>query len=434
MKRLLVLTMLLFGVTVLSAQPYKVTSCFNHMRYNEIKLAKEAIDPAILDSKTSQLQRCWLCYGMVYKAISDSCMFNKNNEYCDLDKDALEKSYTGFMKAWALNFKNPEHQKLDIKDSVDYFKFMGVISNPETKYLDQQYQTDIFFNLAGLTNSFVNKGLIQYQDQDYAGSATTFETALFLSALQTMIDAMLNQEEPIIDSEIIYFAALANDQAKNHKKSKELYKQLLQLEYGKNNTEKAKIYVLKAYAEKNIKDTVAYVKTLEKGIEVYPDESFILVELINHYIELNDGLQAKEMIKRAIVKDPENKLLHFNIGTIYDNEGNKEDAEKSYLKAIEIDTVYFDAVYNLGAMFVNMGVEKNDICDEIPPDKTADYKACKAKVMEIYKKALPHLEKAYEINPKDIYTLTNLRSLYANFKDVEKYEKVKKELEELQKK
>ena len=139
MKRILILSVFLFSITFLTAQPYRVTSCFNHMKYREIKDAKEAIDPAITHSKTSTLARCWLCYGMTYKAISDSCMFNKTQEYCDLDAGALEKAYDGFMKAWILNFKEEEYKKLNIKDSVDYYKFMGIISKPETKYNDQQY-------------------------------------------------------------------------------------------------------------------------------------------------------------------------------------------------------------------------------------------------------------------------------------------------------
>jgi len=40
----------------------------------------------------------------------------------------------------------------------------------------------------------------------------------------------------------------------------------------------------------------------------------------------------------------------------------------------------------------------------------------------------------FKIDPKDKYTLSNLKILYAWFKDTVNYEKIKKELEELDKK
>ncbi|HBS87912.1 MAG: hypothetical protein A2W91_10650 [Bacteroidetes bacterium GWF2_38_335] len=436
MKRILILCLFaVFSLSVFS-QPYKVTTANNYMKTSEWEKAKENIDPAILDSKTSLWARTWLFYGQIYKSISDSCMFNNSKQYCDLDSDALNKAYKGFTKAWVLNFKDPVNRTLNIEDSVDYFKFIAVLSNPKTAYSDfEDTQMKIFFGIAGLTNSFVNKGIQEFQKGDFKKSASTFETALMMSGFKSQIDLLTGEADSlIIDTEIIYYAALANEQAKNFKKTRELFKTLIDNKYGKNDEEKAKLYIYVANTYLAQKDTTKYVETLEKGIKKYPNEKVILVEMINYYIIADQMDKAKETIIKAINADPSNKLLHYNLGYIYDKEGAFDQAKAAYLKALEIDPNYFDAAYNLGALYFNKAVEVNDKCDEIPPTKTKEYEECKKQAENGFKEALPHLENAYKIDPKDKYTLSNLKTLYAWFKDTAKYERVKKELEELDKK
>ena len=42
--------------------------------------------------------------------------------------------------------------------------------------------------------------------------------------------------------------------------------------------------------------------------------------------------------------DDNNKLIYFNIGTIYDKLGNRKSALENFNKAIEIDSNYAEAI------------------------------------------------------------------------------------------
>ena len=135
----------------------------------------------------------------------------------------------------------------------------------------------------------------------------------------------------------------------------------------------------------------------------------------------------------AIKNDPNNSALHFALGTIYDKLGQYDNAENSYKKAIEIKADYFDAVYNLGALYYNKGVKQTDIANAIKDDKK--YKIESDKADAIFRQSIPYLEKAEEIGTDDKNTmkemLTTLKSLYAREQNTEKMNAVKEKLKKL---
>ena len=55
------------------------------------------------------------------------------------------------------------------------------------------------------------------------------------------------------------------------------------------------------------------------------------------------------------------------------------------------------------------------------------------KTIEIFKKSLPFMEKAYQLNPKRKETLQGLEGIYYSLNENEKYDKIKQELIELEK-
>ncbi len=426
MKKTTLILVLIFSIALSYAQPTKLTSAWNYLKYGEIENAKEAIDPCTTHPKTMYKQKTWLFYGQIYHAINDSCMYNKSEKFCNLAPDALNKAYNGYMKAWVLNFKNPEYRKLNLDDSTDNAKFFTYISNQSTKYLDMEYQYKIFTGTATLTNSFVNEGLVAYQkEKDYKKALEYFNKAFFLSQLKSMLDG------GEMDTDIIYYIALAAEQAKMYPEARESYKQLIKAGYGAEEKDKAALYIYVANTYKAEKNDEKYLNALNKGREKYANSSEILIELINYYILADKSAEAKEIMIAAIEKEPNNKLLHFNVGTIYEKEGNIEEAAVSYTKALEVDPKYFDAAYNLGALYLNTAVEMSKKCDDIPPTKKAEYKKCKEEATNKFKEALPRLENAYGIDAKDKFTINALKSVYARLGDEENYKKMKTELEGL---
>jgi len=133
-------------------------------------------------------------------------------------------------------------------------------------------------------------------------------------------------------------------------------------------------------------------------------------------------------LNKAIANDPENKTLYFARATMKEKTEDIEGAQADYEKAISMDGSYFDAVYNLGALFFNKGVEQNEIANAVPPSDLKKYEEEKAKATEYFKKALPHLEKAEQINGEDLATLQSLKQLYAFLQDNDNYARINEKL------
>jgi tetratricopeptide (TPR) repeat protein len=148
---------------------------------------------------------------------------------------------------------------------------------------------------------------------------------------------------------------------------------------------------------------------------------------LNYYLNTEKYDEAKNNLMLAIEKEPDNKQLHFSLGVVNEKLGNTEEAVKSYDKAIEIDSEYFDAVYNLGAFYFNNGVEMNNAANDIEDNDA--YKAKRTEAKEEFQIGLPHLEKAHELDPSDMGAMASLQQLYALLDMTEKYQEIKAEVE-----
>jgi tetratricopeptide (TPR) repeat protein len=155
--------------------------------------------------------------------------------------------------------------------------------------------------------------------------------------------------------------------------------------------------------------------------------------MINIYITSGKPDDAMKYLDLAIKQDPENPSYYFAQGKLLDDIGRKDEAIKSYETAIEKNPDYFDAHYNLGALYYNEGVKQMDIARAVPPNENAKYEEELAKCDNWWLKALPYMEKCYKLNNKDISTIESLKNLYYRMipKDREKWESKYKEMDSL---
>jgi Tfp pilus assembly protein PilF len=89
-------------------------------------------------------------------------------------------------------------------------------------------------------------------------------------------------------------------------------------------------------------------------------------------------------------------------------------ALEQYKQAIAVDPMYFDAYYNMGVMFFNNGVKLSDQAGKEVDDKK--YEAKKNASDEEFKKAIPYMENAYEVNQKTKVTPENSAEIQKNRK------------------
>jgi tetratricopeptide (TPR) repeat protein len=158
--------------------------------------------------------------------------------------------------------------------------------------------------------------------------------------------------------------------------------------------------------------------TLQNARGDFPREQALIIEELNIYLVAGEFERAKENLMLAAEQDPTNEILWFSLGSVYDNLNMQDEAVEAYGKSLGIKPDYFDANYNLGALYFNKAVQMvNDANDMWKPRMSKDESAKQTEMEKggkaMFSTALPYLEKALEVDPEDRETLRSLRDIYA---------------------
>jgi tetratricopeptide (TPR) repeat protein len=186
-------------------------------------------------------------------------------------------------------------------------------------------------------------------------------------------------------------------------------------------------YIFTSSAYRRAEQPEKALEVIKNAREKHPMNKDILIEMVNINLERGDNEAAQASLEDAIATDPDNKQLHYVVGTVYDNLKQYENAEKAYNKALEIDPKYFDAMYNLGALYFNKGVEIVQAANDVMDDEK--YKQMQDEAKAEFEKAVPILEKCHEMQPDDRNTMMALMQLYPRIGETEKYTAIKAKLQ-----
>ena len=411
LKLIKVFLLLLFVCISFSTlgQKAKVVSAYNYLKYGEVDKAKEAIDIAVLNEKAQAMAKTWYYRGRIYHAIYESKDPNINK----LDANALNVAYEAYEKATELDLKG-------------------------------QYPEEIKIKLEYCSVYFVNQGVKDYSAAKYESALLSFENAIAINS---------RPEFNKIDTLSIYNAALTCDKLNLQEKAIKYYRLLVDYQYGG-----AKIYSFMINVYKTTKDDTARLEVLRAGRIAYPEDNNLIIEELNYYIESGEKDKAIANLESAIEKDGDNYNLYYALGSMYDQVGDFGNGENSYKRALElaepafnqslegykssmgtedesmskanldkVHNVYFSILYNYGALHFNEGVKEIQKIGSI--SNNALYAKEKNKAEEKMVLALPYLEKALELKPKDKNTITSLKDLYARIGDNEKWDKMQEKLE-----
>lgn len=389
MKRIVILLISLIATNQTFAQNKNVVSAHNFLGYyqkdknpDDLLEAKKFIDEAALNEETSGKAKTWAKRSEVYKYINES----KDPKIEAIKGNALEelaKSYENTIK----------------------FDEKGTYPNAKD-------------GLRFCAGQYTNKGIEYFNTNDFANALIQFEKSISLKK------SALNE----IDTLVVFNCGVAADRGQNYPKAIEYYKQLAEMKF-KIENDPGRIYNLLALAYKQSKNDAAYLSALQDGRKLYPNDKNLIIEELNYYLTTGKTQEAISNLNTAIEKDPQNAVLHYNLGTLYDNMANpregKAPAEKeyeelfaksitSYKKAIEIKPDYFEALYNAGALFFNKAVKMQDAANAITDNKK--YNEASAKADKVFQESLPYLEKAEQVNTQDKETykglLETLKKLY----------------------
>lgn len=396
MKRTTILFALLFAVTGLFAQKGKVATATSYKEAGKLDKAVESIEETI-DPKNPKSEnsiswpRTWEARGEIYQAIFES----KDENYKKLNADPLTVAFDSYMKALQLDDKDRFSKSVKIK-------------------------------LTLLIGDLTNQAVAGFNEEKYDKALRSFEQIMAIEKNPVY----RGEDKTSVDTVIIFNAGLAAYNAKNYDKAIEYYKEAAKYKYNgaKTYTLISDSYMLK----QNKQDSVNALQVLEEGLKEYPQNGNLLVLIINYYLNSNKKDEAMKYLDIAIAQDPKNSSYYFVQGTLYDKLQKIDEAAASYQKAIELKNDYFDAYYNLGALYYNKGVKQVDVANAIPSNQPEKYEQEKNKADIEFKKALPYMEKAHEINPTDKFTMESLKTLYYRLKMLDKHAEIVEKLKSLQ--
>jgi tetratricopeptide (TPR) repeat protein len=197
-------------------------------------------------------------------------------------------------------------------------------------------------------------------------------------------------------------------------------------------------------------DKVKAVGFLEKGRELFPDDTGLLFAEINYYLEEGKLDILTEKLKSALEKEPDNVTIYTTLGNVYDqlNQGERtagnlekadeyfDNAMKYYTDALVKDTTNFDAVYSQGALFYNKAASLtaaiNELANDFSAAGTKKYDTLKAEMDGYFNQAMPYFLKAEGMNGSDLNTLIALKEIYARSNEMEKVTEYKTKIEVVQ--
>src|SRR5690606_2320575 len=113
--------------------------------------------------------------------------------------------------------------------------------------------------------------------------------------------------------------------------------------------------------------------------------------------------------------DPKNPVNYFNIGTIYMEQDKDQEAIQYFEKAIEVDPTYKNAYNNLALVKIKPEKAYVEIINSnlgSSPKEKQTYKEYTQKRKDLYMSIIPLLEKAYQLDPKDLNAAKTLRQAY----------------------
>ena len=369
-----------------AADDYKVANKMDKAakQMNNAKIlmgkAKASIDAATEHESTMNQAKTWHYVAVIYYKIG------AYPEFCDLDPDAFAKVLTAVEKI----------QQID----QDYYARMG---------------QELASYVRAIDNTYYQFGVDSFNNGNYEEAMLNFQKANDAASKIGAVD----------DAAMINLATCAIKLGK-YDDAAATYEILLAKGY-----DDATIYsgIINAYRE--LGEGEKSVAMLEVARAKYPDDPQLVNDMINTYLTLHREAEIVDQIEAMAKKYTEQPVYYFILGTIYGNrESSIYDLEKSlgyYESAIAEDNQYADAYYNAGALLIDKASEIYQEANDKDPSEYANFNAYLKATDEMTEeakgydqRALPYVEKTYELLPDDAAVKQALKGIYTRLKMTDK--------------
>jgi tetratricopeptide (TPR) repeat protein len=367
-------------MTAAWAQP-EVVSAYNANSSGDYAKAIEYIEKAMSNPKATAKDKTWRYRGEIYYNV-----VTKGGELARNYPNALRLSLESYMKA----------RELDVKGF---------------------YERETTLAIGLLQTAANNAGIELYNAGDFANAGVQFDMAHEVAVAFKGVDTVA-----------VFNAALCYEKSEQLDLAVARYRTCGEYGYQVPN-----VYLFAASLLRKQGNVEGALAELQAARQKYPREQGLVIEELNIYLESRDYARAESAMDVAIELDGTNEILWFSKGSVLDGQGKTDAAAQAYQRAIALKPDYFDANYNLGAMYFNQAVQDINAANELwnprmTPAQKTEQTRLEAQAKTRFEQAKPYLEKAHEVNPEDRDTMRSLRDVYTRTGDNAKLEAINAKL------
>lgn len=391
MKRIIFLMLMLMAVAVSAQKKQKpnISKALKSLQDGQLAEAKQMIDDATTYEKTMDDGKTWYYRGLIYAAIDTT----SNQSFKSLADDPFKTALESFAKADQL-----------AKAGSEYFTTDPNTVIPVTK--TQQIQQ--------LANFYLNRGATLYQSDSLEEALKNFEKT------QVVLPG---------DTTAYFYAGFVANSLEDHDKALANFEKYI--EKGGTSPDAYSLMINTYSGPKEDKEKA--LEVARDAAKKFPENSEFPKVEIGLLIDLNKVEEAKTGLEKAVVREPDNKMYHFYLGYVNSKLEKWEEAKKNFGEALRVDPAYFDAQYYLAQVYL---IDAGKIMDQVKnlgisaADKKKQAELDKI-LVEKYKIALPHWEKAEQLKPNDLDVLDRLRTIYYYLGDDANEKRVSQKLKTL---
>ncbi|WP_346883865.1 hypothetical protein [uncultured Algibacter sp.] len=166
-----------------------------------------------------------------------------------------------------------------------------------------------------------------------------------------------------------------------------------------------------------------------------PENVDLIISEANIYLKSKDMAKYGELIEQVLAKQPNNAVLHYNVGVVNMNEGNIEASKKSFERVLELDPTYSDAALNLSNGYIE---EANAIIAEmgklgLSKADEAKYQKMKIEKNQLFNTGAKVLTDFISKNPNPTSgILLQLKNIYGALGETQKAKEISAKLDAME--
>ncbi len=362
--------------------------------------------------------------------------------------DEDEKADYYLYKGYALIGNGENVPTADLMAAADAFKKAAEMGHSESQQ-----------GLAAASNALVNAAIADQNAQRFSEAADKLVTGYRLNQQDTLYlyyaasnavnakdyDKALEYYEELRDlgftgEETIYTAVNKETGEEERMASKEqrdiLVKSGTYLKPEEKVTESKKGEIAKnialIYIEKGQDDKA--IAAMEVAKKENPNDANLMQVEADMYYRMGNMPKYREIMESIVEQNPDDAVLYYNLGVSAAQMEENERAIDYYKKAIELDPSMHNARINLAFAIL---AKERPIVDEM--NSLGMSKADQKKYDELgkqrnqlYRDAMPHLEKVLERDPDNLEAARTMMNMYYQLNETEKAEAMKQKVAEIE--